>query len=284
MKGIVTQIDLELGVAVDRRAVREVAGLGAEGEDRVDGHRHHQHEDRHRGDHQDVPERDRSGRTPWRPGRGNQSIQSMITMPTAVATRLSSAMPEHGSLTQERRIAFPRPGHGARVYVQCRRRARRARRGASADLAPPDQPARRVRPRACTARRRGSATAGRRGGAGRPWRTGRAGGSPPRSPPGSRGGLPAQQLGGALHAHALQVERKLVSPASAKARWSWRREVATRRAMSSRASLSWNSSSMMRAASRKSARRRWTVAGRLASWSIYVPLRTAPSDRIGRPQ
>ena len=30
---------------------------------------------------------------------GNQSIQSTITMPMAVATPLTSAMPEHGALT-----------------------------------------------------------------------------------------------------------------------------------------------------------------------------------------
>jgi hypothetical protein len=49
--------DLELGVAVDVRAVAALTGLGAERDHAVDRHRHDQHEDRHGDDHQDVVER-----------------------------------------------------------------------------------------------------------------------------------------------------------------------------------------------------------------------------------
>ena len=53
---------------------------------------------------------------------------------------------------------------------------------------------------------RGRPTAPVHGGAGRPWRTGRAGGSPPRAATRATGRTPnTQQRGGPLHAHSLQL-------------------------------------------------------------------------------
>src|SRR5680860_6536 len=68
---------------------------------------------------------------------GNQSMASEIAMPTAVATRLTSAIPSMGRL-RNTRTALPRPDHGAGLYFSRPTCATRSVLG-QARLAPPNK-------------------------------------------------------------------------------------------------------------------------------------------------
>ena len=165
--------DLEAGVAVDGLAVAQVAGLGLERDDRVDDHRHHQHEDRHRDDQQDVVERVdvRRGRGGLRPGTSRSAGRSRCRRwwparsgPRSRAGAAASPSPSNTTLA-ETRFATLQIEAGAWHPPDARILVRR----------PSWRP-----------RLRGRWRAGCRGGGGRPWRTAPAGGSrrrwPPRSP------------------------------------------------------------------------------------------------------
>ena len=201
--------DLEPRVAVDRRAVAHVAGLGPEAHDAVDRDRHHEHEDRHRADQQDVVD----GVDLVRRARPRASGTSR----SAARSRCPPARPPPRCAiiraTGWRSPAIlgsssggPAGGAGGWVPLAHRRasvsvRARRYRADRS--------PLRRRLAQLGEVPAAGRAQAGRRvrrGGGGRPSRTGRAGGSRPPWRPSATGSAPSsQQLGRARHAHALEL-------------------------------------------------------------------------------
>ena len=112
--------DLEPGVAVDRRAVAHVAGLGAEADDAVDGDRHHEHEDRHREDQQDVVERvDVRGRPEaWREPVDQQRDGD----PDERSEHSDATSARRGASPRDARIRLGRPWRRRRKRVPCRSR------------------------------------------------------------------------------------------------------------------------------------------------------------------
>ena len=110
---------------------------------------------------------------------------------------------------------------------------------------------------------RGTPTARGRGGAGTPWRTGRAGGSRRGGRPRGRSARASASSSAARSMRtAVRCSRNVVLPISAYERCSWRREDATRRAMSSSDRSEPYSASTMATASRKRLVRWRIVAGR----------------------
>ena len=145
-------------------------------------------------------------RSPRRPGRSRSSARAGASRP-----RSAGLPPAAPWLAAGRWVPL---AHGARVYWQSGRLPRGRQSSSPAQAA------------SCRRRAR-SAEAGRRGGAGRPSRTARAGDSRQPPPPCDR---QRAARAGARPRGSMRTRwssrRKLVSPFSAKTRWSWRREVA----------------------------------------------------------
>ena len=215
--------DLEPRVAVDRRAVAHVAGLGAEADDAVDRHRHDEHEDRHRADQQDVVDGVDLVRRAGRGGRGtsrsagrSRCRPARRRSPARSSSRPGASRPRMRGSSSGGPAGLPAAGSlsliGARVYWSRRPGGRVRRRARSSALA---VPARRERP-----------TAGGRGGGGRPWRTAPPGGSPTARATAATGSVSWRSSSAACAMRTRWSSLRKLVPCSANTRWSWRREVA----------------------------------------------------------
>ena len=240
MNGIVTQMTSSFVLPWMCAPSPLSPGLGAEGDHAVDRDRHHEHEDRDRHDHQDVVERVDLLGLGRRPGSGTSRSARQIddaddrgdrARGGASARADASGAPGAVPRACSRRAQLYLGGRPARPLMARRHPAAvSGARGSGAGRSLGR--CRRVplpvlcRRRAAEARRRA-----RRGGGGTSSRTGPAGGSRRSGRPRGRGSRPraAGARRGACGPSA-RYSRKLVSPTSAKTRWSWRREVAISRA------------------------------------------------------
>ena len=176
------------------------------------------------------------------------------------------------------RTLGPRPGlpspllkaHGAGIL--CERADERGQPGVARRTALQARAVRRTRRRTGVARRahapqrgrwRGSPTARRPDSAGTPSRTGRVGGSRRGARPRARSARAWTSISAAFCMRTrVRWSRNVVWPISAYARWSWRRDEATRRAMSSSDRSEAYSRSTISAASWNSEVRRRMVEAR----------------------